>query len=147
MVAIFSILGFIVVTDVLDGYIARRWKVVSTLGKILDHVIDKLVLLSVTFFLTINWELPLWFFYFLLTREILTLLTGFYLWRYWGIVGQSNLLGRFAGVSLCLSYLSYLLEFDFKKSLLYFTLFLLIVASLNYFRLYAPHIIRKEVRK
>jgi phosphatidylglycerophosphate synthase len=147
MLAIFSLLGFIVATDILDGYLARKWNIVSSLGKILDHVVDKLVLLSVTLILTIDWKLPHWFFYFLFTREILTLILGFYLWRYWGIVGQSNILGRIAGLSLCAAYISYILEFDFKLSLVYVAFFFLVLASLNYFRLYAPILFKREVRR
>lgn len=33
-------------TDVLDGYLARRWRVVSTLGKIADPIADKVLVLA-----------------------------------------------------------------------------------------------------
>jgi phosphatidylglycerophosphate synthase len=33
-------------TDVLDGYLARRWNQQSTLGSFLDPVADKLMLVS-----------------------------------------------------------------------------------------------------
>lgn len=34
------------ITDMIDGYLARKWKVVSTLGKMLDVIGDKLLAIS-----------------------------------------------------------------------------------------------------
>ena len=36
-------------TDLLDGYIARRNNWISDIGKVLDHLADKLMLLSALF--------------------------------------------------------------------------------------------------
>ena len=40
------------ITDFLDGYIARIWKVTSRLGELLDPIADKLLVLSIIFILT-----------------------------------------------------------------------------------------------
>ncbi len=39
------------VTDVLDGYLARRWKTVSPFGRILDPVVDKVLVIGGLVFL------------------------------------------------------------------------------------------------
>jgi len=39
------------VTDILDGYLARRWKSVSVLGRILDPVVDKVLVIGGLVFL------------------------------------------------------------------------------------------------
>ncbi|MSQ90127.1 MAG: CDP-diacylglycerol--glycerol-3-phosphate 3-phosphatidyltransferase [Phycisphaerales bacterium] len=39
------------VSDVLDGYLARRWKTVSPLGRILDPVVDKVLVIGGLVFL------------------------------------------------------------------------------------------------
>jgi len=39
------------VTDVLDGYLARKWKVVSPFGRILDPVVDKILVIGGLVFL------------------------------------------------------------------------------------------------
>ena len=36
------------VTDLLDGYLARKWKVVSPFGRILDPVVDKILVIGCT---------------------------------------------------------------------------------------------------
>lgn len=45
-----------IISDMLDGYLARRWNVVSTYGKIADAVGDKLLAISAsfTFIIAIN---------------------------------------------------------------------------------------------
>ncbi len=45
----FTILIFAALSDFLDGFLARKWKVQSTLGKILDPTADKAALLSYMF--------------------------------------------------------------------------------------------------
>ena len=42
------------VTDYLDGYLARKYNAVSTLGEILDPIADKILILFVLFGLAIN---------------------------------------------------------------------------------------------
>ena len=39
------------VTDLLDGYLARKWKVVSPFGRILDPVVDKILVIGGLVFL------------------------------------------------------------------------------------------------
>jgi len=47
-------------TDWVDGYIARRWHQVSTLGKVLDPVADRIVLLTGVVAILIDGAAPLW---------------------------------------------------------------------------------------
>jgi len=47
-------------TDWVDGYIARRWNQVSTLGKVLDPVADRVVLLVGVVAILIDGAAPLW---------------------------------------------------------------------------------------
>lgn len=42
---------FAAVTDVVDGYLARRWKVVSVFGRVMDPVVDKVLVLGAFIFL------------------------------------------------------------------------------------------------
>ena len=50
----FAIFAFASVTDVLDGYIARKFSIVSDLGKMLDPLADKLLQVSAAVCLCVN---------------------------------------------------------------------------------------------
>lgn len=47
-----------VLTDVADGYLARKFKQITTLGKILDPAADRLLMLLAFLILFLNHELP-----------------------------------------------------------------------------------------
>jgi CDP-diacylglycerol--glycerol-3-phosphate 3-phosphatidyltransferase len=69
MLILISIL--MLVTDALDGYLARKWQKVTRLGKLLDPMSDCIVFLSIFFtFTRAPVELPLWIPIVIMTREI-----------------------------------------------------------------------------
>lgn len=47
-------------TDWVDGYVARRWNQVSTVGKVLDPVADRAVLLTGVVAILIDGDAPVW---------------------------------------------------------------------------------------
>ena len=58
------------VTDFLDGQIARRTQTVSWLGKIMDPIMDRVLLITGVLGLLIIGELPLWIPLFVIGRDI-----------------------------------------------------------------------------
>jgi cardiolipin synthase len=63
-------------TDYFDGYLARRWKVTSRLGQILDPIADKVLLISIYLSLGLWGFIPLWLTIFVLIRDFLILAVG-----------------------------------------------------------------------
>jgi len=59
------------VTDFLDGYVARRYHQVSTLGKVLDPTVDRLVLGTAVIVITVAGAVPVWLASVVLAREAL----------------------------------------------------------------------------
>lgn len=57
-------------TDFLDGYLARRFHQVSTLGKVLDPVADRLVLVTGILAITVYGAVPAWLAGVVLGREL-----------------------------------------------------------------------------
>ncbi|UJF16167.1 CDP-diacylglycerol--glycerol-3-phosphate 3-phosphatidyltransferase [Jeotgalibaca sp. MA1X17-3] len=64
------------VTDVLDGYLARKYDVVSKFGMVADPFADKMMQLSVLFTLSHLNILENWFFWFILFKEALQIGLG-----------------------------------------------------------------------
>jgi cardiolipin synthase len=94
-------------TDFLDGKIARKHHLVTSYGKLMDPLADKLmcitVLLSFTFSGTIQWTPAA----FVIAKELLMLIGGTYLLKR-GIVVQSKLIGKTAQllfvIALCMGF-------------------------------------------
>jgi cardiolipin synthase len=59
------------ITDWVDGYVARRWHQVSTVGKVLDPVADRLLFFVGVGCIIIDGSVALWFAVAVLVREIL----------------------------------------------------------------------------
>jgi len=57
-------------TDLLDGYLARKYKLVTNLGKLLDPLADKILVLGTMVFLVELNRLPGWMAVVVLTREL-----------------------------------------------------------------------------
>lgn len=64
------VLMIIGVTDFLDGYLARRFHQVSTLGKVLDPVADRVVLVTGVLAITVYGAVPAWLAVVVLGREL-----------------------------------------------------------------------------
>lgn len=61
---------FVALTDMLDGYFARRRKMVTTLGKFLDPLADKLLIVTALIALIPARGIPLWMVLVIVGREI-----------------------------------------------------------------------------
>ena len=82
------------VTDLLDGYFARRYGAVTTLGKLLDPLADKLLVLLTMVMLIPLGRIPMWMVLVVLTRELaVTGLRGIAATE--GIVVQASVLGKY----------------------------------------------------
>ncbi|HXQ44730.1 MAG TPA: CDP-alcohol phosphatidyltransferase family protein [Acidimicrobiales bacterium] len=57
-------------TDWVDGYVARRWHQVSTLGKVLDPVADRILVGTAVIAVIVHGAVPLWFGLATLAREV-----------------------------------------------------------------------------
>jgi cardiolipin synthase (CMP-forming) len=99
-VAAAILLGILGITDWVDGYIARRWNQVSELGKLLDPIADRTVLIVGVGGIIVAGAAPAWFSALVVLREILVALmmlaaTAFGMKRFdvswWGKAGTFGL--------------------------------------------------------
>ena len=59
------------ITDWLDGYLARKWEIVTVLGKFLDPLADKLIVMAALIMLIPLDRVPAWAVFIILAREML----------------------------------------------------------------------------
>lgn len=67
---IFALAG---VTDVVDGFIARRWNLTTVTGKLLDPLADKIIVMAALVMMTRLGRVPAWVVIVLLSREFLVM--------------------------------------------------------------------------
>lgn len=72
----FGIFALASITDILDGYLARRWNVTSTFGLIFDPLADKFLLVCSALTLGYLLRIPTWMVILIIGRDILILLAA-----------------------------------------------------------------------
>ncbi|MDR3148561.1 MAG: CDP-alcohol phosphatidyltransferase family protein [Oscillospiraceae bacterium] len=92
------IYGVASLTDVLDGYIARKYNMTSPLGRLLDPMADKLMTFSVLLCVTIDKIVPMWALIFFFVKESLMAVGGFILRHKLSDIPSSNLFGKISTV-------------------------------------------------
>lgn len=65
-----GIFGAAAITDAFDGWLARRWGVVTILGKFLDPLADKLIVMASLIMLIPLGRVPAWAVFIILAREM-----------------------------------------------------------------------------
>ena len=97
----FVIIILIVLSDFLDGYVARKADEITNFGKLIDPVADKICMMVVAIYLIIAYKLPfLVFFITLAIRDTFLIIIGVFLMYSQDEVFQSNTSGKwFMGIS------------------------------------------------
>lgn len=67
------------ITDILDGYIARKFNLISNFGKLMDPLADKLSQISILIVLTIKNVFPLYVLIVVLSKELIMILGSMFL--------------------------------------------------------------------
>ncbi|MFB6231023.1 MAG: CDP-alcohol phosphatidyltransferase family protein [Salinibacter sp.] len=112
---ILGLIFLIVLTDWLDGRIARWTHTVSDWGKVIDPVADKFAAIMTVTALTFRPAeplLPFWFFGVIVGRDLAILLGGLTIARRTGQITMSAWAGKAASLWLALTVLSIVLEAD-----------------------------------
>ena len=91
--AVFLLAGF---TDVLDGYLARKYNCTSVLGKVLDPLADKMMVASALVCAVIEGLIPLWLTLAYIAKELLQGIGGFMFYNKVKDMMPSNVLGKAA---------------------------------------------------
>ncbi len=102
-------------TDIIDGYLARRYNWITNLGKILDPVADKSMQITVLICLFIKEYIPWWFLVAFVVKEIATLAMGAIVIKRRSVTVVSKWYGK---LTVCLFYATIAVSILFKEFLL-----------------------------
>jgi len=135
----FSGLLFIIasITDSIDGYIARKYNIISDTGKLLDPIADKVLVLSVLVMLVPLGRVPAWLAVIFILREIvITGIRGIAAAE--GIIIQAESMGKLKTVLQSIALATLLIYYKVNlfgflldvKLIGNFTIYLALIASL-----------------
>ncbi len=129
-----SILSIVFITDIIDGYLARKLRISDRMfGKVYDHLVDKLLILTITYALNAYKDLPNWAYMFFLIREFLLIIGGVFIWLSTPAhVDGSNALGKAAGITFYAMVIAYIFEMPFRWHLLVLSIAMSSIAFAGY---------------
>lgn len=129
----FALVVVMIISDMLDGYLARRRNEISRWGKILDPLADKVAIGAITLVLVGFKGLPFWVIATVLVRDGLILLASVFLVGKKDVVVSSNIWGKLTTFFMSLLLVSFLMDVEFAKPfLLWLCGFLLFVSWASY---------------
>lgn len=136
----------ILLTDALDGYIAKRFQLQTKLGMILDHVCDKISTAVILLLMVIYIDFPLWIFLVVLIRDVINLTANCIFTIRNKEVLKPDYIGKSAFALLSVTILLYSLQWisawhfekvhDIANILLVIVAILMVISPLHYIRYY-----------
>ena len=129
------------ISDLIDGYIARRYYQKTPAGAILDPLADKLLLISA--FFCLHWvgphfpvfHFPLWFVVTLISRDVILLLGASIIQSTTGKMSiEANRCGKATAFLQIMCVIGMLLQWDVSRHLWPFAVVMTIVSGLLYIR-------------
>ena len=140
MTYLYVLLGVVILTDFLDGFLARRLNQISDLGKLLDPIADGLILFTFSVVLYFESRIDLWFCVFYFCRQFLLLILSMTLLPKADSVYGSNIVGKWGVGFLALGLGIYVIKieslFSFVPLLIYIATALLFLSLLDYLRVF-----------
>ena len=129
-----ALLAIAALSDLADGFVARRFNQVSRTGRILDPLADKILLVSVGFALVIWREFPTWLLVTLLVRDLSIVIAGAFLLGRRDVVVSSNRVGKNTTVLLVLTAVSFVVDTPelLRHALVWISALFLLLSSASY---------------
>lgn len=88
------LIGYGIISDYLDGFVARKTNTISEVGKMIDPISDKIAAgLLFIYTAVIGW-VPLWFLWLFIARDILILIGSSFIKLRYGKVAMSTISGK-----------------------------------------------------
>lgn len=123
-------------TDVLDGYIARRFNLITSWGKLADPLADKLMQMTALILLTVHQSIPLYILIIVAAKEALMGLGSILLYKQDNYVVSSNWYGKTATVIFYLAIVMVLFKVPYSNMFITIAVLATLFALIMYSRTY-----------
>jgi len=127
-------------TDLLDGYIARKYNLVTKWGKLMDPLADKLMIVTVLLCLYDTGMIPLFVIVIVIVKEVLMIAGAAFLYKRRNQVVSANYYGKTATLIFYVAIVALILGLPFA----HFILFLAVLATLLALVQYAYRNMKRE---
>lgn len=97
---IFGLMIFGLITDLADGWLARKLNEITEMGKIIDPLADKVAIGVIVIKLYLIGEIPDFYFWVIILRDTIIFIGGIFVSRKIGKVLPSNLLGKMTVITI-----------------------------------------------
>ena len=129
----FVIMLISLLSDGLDGYLARKFHQESRLGKFLDPLCDKIFLAAILITLLYMKVVPLWAVILIVLRDFLILLGSYIILRTKSVVEVSNIFGKITGFIFGAMILAFTINLTLIGTvLMYSSIIVMTVAFITY---------------
>ncbi len=123
------------ITDYLDGYLARKWKIVSNFGKFADPMADKILVMTAFIMLVELKMAPAWVVAIIICRELAVTGLRLLLVENGGTVLAAAMPGKIKTFSQMFAIIFLLLHWNLSgQVLLYIALFFTLYSGYDYFK-------------
>jgi CDP-diacylglycerol--glycerol-3-phosphate 3-phosphatidyltransferase len=118
-------------TDILDGYLARKYKQITLLGKILDPAADRLLMLLTFLVLLFRYNLPLWLAILAFSYHLLVIFGWIIIFEAKGITIPHSLFGKMTSFLEVLMFFAVIFNF-YQKIFFALVTFFIVITFINY---------------
>lgn len=137
------------VSDVLDGYLARKWNATSWQGGLIDAIADKLFVLTVLIVYAVSGKFSPYWIPLVISRDLVVLFTAVYIAtiRLWGSFKKmsAKVSGKMATGGQFILFLTVLLTPENTRYALLFASFCSLFAACDYTRLFSKALVERSM--
>jgi CDP-diacylglycerol--glycerol-3-phosphate 3-phosphatidyltransferase len=134
-----------IISDALDGFIARKTNQVTNLGKALDPIADKMCILTVLLFLIIEGKIPIQFLIFIGIRDLAIAIMSVYLMNVKDMIVGAVFTGKISIIFITATMLTFIYNlYSLQKPLVYITYIVLIISFIHYLIIFLKNFSEKS---
>lgn len=121
------------ITDMADGYIARKYNMITKIGTMLDPLADKMMLVAVLTIFSITNKISYWILIIMALKELFMILGAYFLYNSEDVVIPANIYGKISTIMFYISSLTIMLDLSIGSFFINMFVILNLISLFVYF--------------